>query len=120
MPPGVPRNEHATVVGLTDLDRGQHVADGCLRKFLDGVLPADTRTLTLALAVGLVTALAGGLAVYRYRRTGGSSTGLSIDAVQPSSMDPAIVAVPVFSDDDGDQTDADASSADPQTEDTHD
>jgi len=35
VPPGVPGNEHATVMDLTDLNRCLHAADGCPRQLLD-------------------------------------------------------------------------------------
>ncbi|MEZ3168888.1 hypothetical protein ABNG02_16370 [Halorubrum ejinorense] len=80
----------------------------------------DARTLTLALAVGLVTILVGGLTVYRYRRDGDSSGGLPTDAVQPTSTDPAVVAVPLVTDGDESGTNTDASPGPERPEDTHD
>ena len=86
----------------------------------DGVLPGDARTLTLAAVGGLATLVAGGFAIYRYRRDGDPSAGPPTDPVRPAAIDPAVVAVPVVTDRDGSETDADASSNGAPPEDTHD
>jgi len=89
----------------------------------EGVLPTGTPTLALVLAVGLVAVAAGGFGRYRYRREHESSTGSSVEAVQPAATDPAIVATPVPADanrpgtDGPDDPDADDSSRPTKSED---
>ena len=82
----------------------------------DGPLPADTQTLTI-LAAGIAMLTAGGLAVYRYRRESGDPSAPAIDAVQPRSIDPAVVATPGTGDVDGVDSDPQSSSDTMSTED---
>ena len=76
----------------------------------EGPLPADARTLTVLVGV-VATVTAAGLALYRYRRESGPPSAPPTDAVQPRSIDPAVVAPPVTADVDEGESDPSADSA---------
>jgi hypothetical protein len=81
----------------------------------DGALPADTRTLLIMIIAGSITVPVSGFALYRSRGDSGSTSSVPIDAVQPASSDPAVVATPVTTD--GDEAESNAEPPDsPQTE----
>ncbi|WP_049911775.1 hypothetical protein [Halorubrum kocurii] len=95
---------------------GSATVDASLTPPGQGISPGDTRPLTLVLVAGLVAVAAGAVVVYRNRRESGSARDSLVDAVQPTALDPGVVAAPVTTDVDGSESDPDSTSGSGRTE----
>ena len=81
-----------------------------------GISPGDTQPLTLVLVAGLVAVAAGAVVVYRNRGASGSTRDPLAGAVQPTALDPGVVAAPVATDIDGTESDPDSTSGSGRSE----